>query len=114
MSISFVDQDSLLDGELREMAERRLLFALSRYDSRIAKVEMVVCNEGTTRSRGPSSDHGKVCRVSVTFNRDVELQISDRDDDLAQCISRVADRVGREVARAVEQKLQFDRSRARI
>ncbi len=113
MSITFVDEGSLLDGQLREMAERRLLFALSRYDSRIAKVEMVVCNEGMTRSAGPTSDHGKVCRVSVTFNRDGELQICDQDDDLAQCISRVADRVGREVARVVEQKIQADRSRAR-
>ena len=113
MLISVTDEGGLLDSKTREMAERRLLFALSRYDSIISRVEMSISGDHTSGTADPSGGHAKVCRVLVTFSRRDELKASDRDDDLAQCISRVADRVGREVGRAVEQMHRLGGLRAR-
>lgn len=106
MSLSIIDHDDLLDDELRRLAERRLLFALSRFDSRIARLELTV----TAGRDSGGADH-KVCRITVTLLRMDKVVISDTDSDLPQCLSRAAEKAGRAVARAVERSQQFGLSR---
>ena len=109
MSISFVDRNKMLNREIRELAERRLLFALTRFDSRIAKVELVITDEN-----GPRGGVDKVCRITVRLLRAGDVSITDRDADLARCISRIAERAGRAVSRSIERSQQFDRSRPSV
>ena len=103
---SMTDRSGLLTDQLRQLAERRLLFALSRFGSRVAQVELVVADEN-----GPRGGVDKTCRVSVKLHRAADVVISDKDADLAKCISRVAKRVGRAVSRAIEKTNRFDRIR---
>lgn len=105
MSISIVDRDDLLDEELRPLAERRLLFALSRFDTRITSLELVVSDEN-----GPRGGVDKLARVSVRLSRASDVVVSEQDSDLARCVTRVADKAGRAVARAIERTRKFDRT----
>ncbi len=106
VTIFITDRAGLLNGELRQLAERRFLFALSRFDSRISKVELVISDEN-----GPRGGIDKACRVSITLHRAPLVVISEKNSDLAKCISRIAERAGRTVARAIEKSQRFDRSR---
>ena len=106
MTISITDRGKLLNDELRQIAERRLLFAFSRFDSRIMQVHLVVNDEN-----GPRGGIDKACRVSVTLHRAADVVVTDKDADMAKCISRAAERAGRAVARAIEKTQTFDRSR---
>ena len=105
MSLTITDHGDLLDDAMRKVAERRLLFALSRFDSRILKVELMVADEN-----GPRGGVDKVCRVRVSLKRASDVVIRDRDANLVSCLSRVADRVGRAVARSIERSQSFDRT----
>ena len=105
MSISIVDRDDLLDNELRPLAERRLLFALSRFGSRITSLEMVVSDEN-----GPRGGIDKSARVSVSLSRAKDVVVTEQDADLARCVSRVAEKAGRAVARALERTRKLDRN----
>ena len=109
MSISITDRRNLLDEALRDLAERRLLFALSRFDSRIKKVDLVVTDEN-----GPRGGIDKACRVCVSLKRASEVRISDKDANLATCLSRLAERVGRAVARSIERSQGFDPRRITV
>jgi putative sigma-54 modulation protein len=106
MSVSITDRSDLLTNELRLLAERRFLFALSRFESRLNKVDLVVTDEN-----GPRGGIDKTCQVWVTLHGAGEVVVNDRDSDLAKCISRVAERAGRAVARAIEKSQRLDRSR---
>lgn len=109
MSISITDRDKVLNSDLRELCKRRLLFALSRFDSSIAKITLVISDEN-----GPRGGVDKACRVSISLHRAKNVVITDKDSEIMKCISRVADRAGRAVARAVERKQNFDRSRLEL
>ena len=106
MEISISDRSDLLDGRLRELTERRILFALSRFDSRVEHVDVVLQDEN-----GPRGGIDKACRISISIARMPEVVITDRDDDVGRCISRAAERAGRAVARAVARTQQFERLR---
>lgn len=105
MLISMTDRSDLLSPEMREVVERRFAFALSRFDSRITNVDFVVRDEN-----GPRGGVDKGCRVSISLKRAPEVVITDKDADLATCVSRVAERAGRAVARTIQRTQQFDRS----
>lgn len=106
MSIEIVDRCGELTESLREFAERRLFFALSRFDSRIQKIELV-----TNDVNGPRGGVDKACRISVTIRRGAIIVVSDQDAEWGKCIARAAERVGRSVARAVDRGQRFDRTR---
>jgi len=106
MTISITDRNDLLTPILRDLAERRLLFALSRFDSRVERVDMVVQDEN-----GPRGGIDKACRVTVGLHRSADVVISDKDSDIGKCISRVAERLGRAVSRTIARTQQFERER---
>lgn len=106
MIISIVDRRRLLNQELRDLAERRLLFALSRFSSKLARVDLVVQDEN-----GPRGGIDKACRVSVSMHRCDSVVITDKDSDFATVLSRVAERVGRAVGRTISKSQRFDRTR---
>ncbi len=106
MFVSIIDRGDLLDNDMRRLTERRLLFALSRFDSRIKRVDLVVNDEN-----GPRGGVDKICRVSVALHRAADVVITDKNADVIKCISRVAERTGRAVSRAIEKSNDLNRSR---
>ena len=103
MTISIVDHGGLLDSKSRPLAKRRLLFALSRFDSRIVNLELIVGDES-----GPRGSVGKSARVFVSLKRAADVVVAETDTDLARCLSRVADKAGRAVARAIQRTQSFE------
>lgn len=97
MSIEVVDRSGEMGDALKQLAERRLQFALSNYDYRIQNVSVVVND-----LNGPRGGIDKEVRICVRMKRHGEIVITDRDEDLATCISRAAARCGRAVARSVD------------
>ena len=95
----------MLSAELRELTERRLLFALSRFDSRIQRISVVF-----TDANGPRGGVDKSCCITVTLRRAADVVITDQDAEATACISRAAARTGRSVSRAIEQMHSRDRS----
>ena len=105
MSLAIIDRSGVLSEELRQFAERRLRFALSRFDSKIQRISLVL-----TDTNGPRGGVDKLCRITVSLRRANDVAISDEDADAATCIARAAERIGRAVARAIERNQAFDRS----
>ena len=106
MQISITDRQDNLTSEARELAERRLLFALSRFDSKIERVSMVVAD-----ANGPRGGVDKSCRVRVKLRRLEDVSVSSEHAHVEASITLAADRAGRAVARAIERSQQFDRRR---
>jgi hypothetical protein len=82
VTIFITDRGELLDDQLRQLTERRLLFALSRFDSRMVQVDLVVDDEN-----GPRGGIDKACRSSVTLRRAADVVVTEKDGDMARCIS---------------------------
>lgn len=106
MSITLVDRSGVLTLEFREFAERRLWFALSRFSPRIQKIAVLV-----TDTNGPRGGVDKHCRITVKLNSSKEVILNDQDADLATCLARAAERVGRAVGREIVRSQHFDRSK---
>jgi hypothetical protein len=106
MLINISDRAELLDSQSRQLVERRLLFALSRFDSRIQQIDLTLNDEN-----GPRGGIDKSCRLLVVLHRAADVVITDRDSDVISCISRVAGRAGRAVSRGIARSNDITRSR---
>lgn len=106
MNLMMTDRSDVLSQDARALAERRILFALSRFESRIQDVDLVVSDEN-----GPRGGVDKVARIAVTLRGASDVVMTHKDDEISKCISRLADRAGRAVARSLKKSHQFDRSR---
>ena len=105
MKLSIVDRSGFLSDDLHVLTERRLLFALSRFDSSIQRVSVVFSD-----ANGHRGGIDKCCLITVKLRRSADVIITDQDSHVASCITRSTARVGRAVNRAVERAQQFDRS----
>jgi hypothetical protein len=106
MQISILDRQGNLPAEVHELAERRLLFALARFDSKINRVTMVLKDVD-----GPRGEVDKSCQVTVSLRHLAEVRVSHAEANLKSSIARTADRVGRAVARAIEGSQRASRRR---
>lgn len=97
MQISTVDRGAVLTPELVAFAERRLLFALSRFDTRIDRTILKI-----TDVNGPKGGIDKECQIQITMHRGSDIIITDKDADAYACIARAAERAGRTVARQLD------------
>jgi ribosome-associated translation inhibitor RaiA len=100
MRISILDRQRTLSRQTREFAKRRLLFALSRFDSKIDHVSLAV-----TDVTGPRGRVDKLCQVTVKM-RLADIRVSSEAAELEGSIARAADRARRAVSRAVERDRQ--------
>ena len=105
MRLLFTDRTKLLPAEARQFARRRVLFALSRFDSRIERVRVVI--DPVTLRGGMEI----ACRVVVKLRKLSDVIVSVDDADVYACLARAADRAGRAVVRLIEQEQRFDRER---
>lgn len=104
MQLSIIRRKDNLDASTRKFAERRFLFALSRFASRIDHVSVVVDD-----INGPRGGVDQSCRVSVKLGRLGTVTVTTTDAEVGPTLARAADRVGRAVARRIEKDQQIDR-----
>lgn len=97
MKMQIVDRHDILDDAGRELAERRLRFALTRFEPQVARVLLVLRDVN-----GPRGGIDKACRLDVHLRDGNPLSISDADANALAAVSRVADRAGRAVGRRLQ------------
>ena len=105
MSLSIVDRSGFLSDDLHLLTERRLLFALSRFGSKVQRVSVVFSD-----TNGHRGGVDKACCITVKLRRAADVIITDEDADVAACIMRSVARVGRAVARTIERTQELDRT----
>jgi len=86
-----------LTPALRSHTERRMHFALGRFDSQVARLSVRLSD-----LNGPRGGEDKRCHLRVTLTDAPEVVIEDTEADLNIAIDRAADRAGRTVARRLE------------
>ncbi len=106
MSVSITDHSGMLSDEIQRHAERRLLFALSRFDSRINNTQI----DFTLEKDGQSETEFR-CQVTVDLLRATEVTIWEQGKDPVRCISHAAERTGRAVKRSIERAYDLHRNR---
>ena len=97
MKIQVRARDVRLTNSLRAHVELHLGFALSRFGEQVDRVVVQLSNSD---ERGEGVE--KRCRIAVGLPRWVKVQ--ETDADLFSAVARAADRIGRSVARAIEQQ----------
>jgi len=90
-------QNIPLTPSLLEHVERRLQFALARFDGRVTRVTVRVAD-----LNGPRGGVDKRCRIAVRVRPAGEIAVEDTCPDLYAAIDVAADRIGRSVQRKVE------------
>lgn len=91
---------------LREYIERRLVFALSRFDTRIGKVDVYLADHN-----GPKGGLDKSVRITVPIHRIGTVTAQVVDCDWMVTIDRVTTRMAQQIRRELERTRQANRSR---
>ncbi len=97
MKIHLVDRNGRLTLADRDLAERRLLFALARFDPKIVRVTCTMEEFDGTRE-----EVGIACRIAVLLRGTNDVVIHEQAANLEGCVSRAAERAGRAVARSID------------
>ena len=92
--------------EVRDLIERRLHFALSRFSRRIRYVTARVSD-----INGPKGGVDKRCRIVVNLSPSGSIVVEDTHAELSQAITRAADRLGHFVGRHLDRGLQGNEPR---
>ena len=109
MQLSIVRRNGKLDKSTRGYFERRLLFALSRFGSKIDRISAVMDD-----LNGPRGGVDKFCRVTVKLRRLGTVTVTSTDAELGPTMARAADRAGRAVSRTIAKNQRIDRRSLRI
>ena len=91
-----------LTNALRAYAERRLLFALSRFGSRLQSVTLRMDDVN-----GPRGGADKRCQIVARLAPWGDVRAEELDGDLYAAIDRAADRLDRAVAREMERRREM-------
>ena len=82
---------------LRNLAERRLRFALGSTSARVRSIAMRLADEN-----GPRGGMDKRCTILASFAGAPPVVIDQQESDLYVAIDRAADRAGRTVSRQLK------------
>ncbi len=99
MRVNIQSRGFELTPALRTHAERRLAFALSRFEQRLQAVSVRLADEN-----GPRGGVDKRCVLRVRMMGLPEAVITECAEDLYAAIDRAADRAGRTVARRLRRR----------
>lgn len=97
MQIEIHARDFVLTDGLREAVERRLRFALGRFDERPLRVTVRLSD-----INGPRGGEDKHCAIRVRVGGLPDIVVEDTEADLYAAVNRATERV----ARALRRKLQ--------
>jgi putative sigma-54 modulation protein len=87
------------DDDLRSYVERRVLFGLGRFASRLRRVG-VRLEDGN----GPRGGPDMACRVVLGLDTGGTLQVTERDAELRPGVDRAVDRAARNLVRHLEKE----------
>ena len=90
---------------LKEHAERRLGFALSRFGNRLGTVTVRILY-----LNGPRGGVDKTCRVQLRLAGNESLVVQSTDTDIYAAIDRASERAGRVVARELAIRVSHGRA----
>ena len=99
MKLNIRSHRTELTEELRELVERRVYFALSRFSPRIARVSVTI--EDINGSRAGVDQR---CRIVIKLEHADEMTVEATDADVKAAISLAADRASRVVQRELERR----------
>jgi ribosomal subunit interface protein len=85
--------------ELREHIDRRLQFALGKFDPEIERVDV-----GLSDVNGPKGGQDKHCRIVAKTRGFGSVVVEDADGDFYAVVSRAADRLGHTIGRTLDKK----------
>jgi len=105
MTVKYTDRKGLLNSRLKRLCDRRMKYALSRFQPRIQSIELSVED-----LNGPRGGIDKSCRLRIVHEQGLVI-VNQKHADLAACISRIADKAARVLARTVSRSLRFKRER---
>ena len=106
MHLTITDRSGSLTAAQQDLIQRRVLFALSRFDTRLRRVVVVICDEN-----GPRGELDTTCVITARLQRLGEVIVSETSEDTSVSISRAAERIGRAVQRRIERR-RFDEWRS--
>lgn len=92
------------NAELRDHLERRLLFALPRFDQKISKVNIYVADRN-----GPKGGIDKSCQIIVQMPGFTNVVAKTVDSEWVVCIDRATTRIGQNLLRAFAGKREHRR-----
>jgi ribosome-associated translation inhibitor RaiA len=94
MNIELRAKGVRIHQELRAAAERRIVFALDRFEHRIVRV--VVRLEDLN---GPRGGDDKVCRIEIQLRGSGTLRVRSRADDVTTAVDLAAQRAAQAISR---------------
>lgn len=103
MRIEIRDRGIEPTDAIRDHAERRLHFALGRFDDRIRAVRMWILDENGPMRGGVD----KACRLELRTHTNREVRVETRHEDLYVAISHAAERAGRATARLLAREARL-------
>jgi len=99
MKLGIRGQHIVLTATLLAHVERRLRFALGRFEQKIRQIAVQV-----TDLNGPRGGFDKQCRFTVTLSPSGKVIVGAIDADLHTAIDRAADRLERSVTRELKRR----------
>ena len=99
MKLGIRGRHMVLTATLLAHVERRLRFALGRFEQKIRQIAVQV-----TDLNGPGGGFDKQCRVTVTLSPSGKVIVGATDADLHTAIDRAADRLERSVTRELKRR----------
>lgn len=93
-----------VDETARTQVERRLLFRLDRFSSRIDGIKVRI-----TDINGPRGGVDTVCRIDIRLRPTGNVFVEDVDADVFAAVDRASDRAARQTARAIKRMQRFER-----
>ncbi|MCA9017279.1 MAG: HPF/RaiA family ribosome-associated protein [Planctomycetaceae bacterium] len=105
MTITFTDRNQLLTRQLKQLCERRLHYALSRFQSIIKSIEFCVSD-----LNGPRGGIDKLCRIRI-IHRSGQIIVNQKHEDLSVCISKIAEKAARTFSRNRARTQKVNRAR---
>lgn len=107
MLLEIRGRNFVLTKEVHLHLERRVRFALNRFERQILRVSTVI-----TDVNGPKGGPDKLCRVTVVPTRGNRIVVTECGEDLFRVIDQVADRVKQQVSSTLKRTRQFDNTQS--
>ena len=104
MKVNIRSRNMDVAATLRAYVDRRLHFALDRFEERIAKVTVRFAD-----ANGVRGGVDKQCRMDVALHPTGHVMIEDVDANLRTAIDRVANRAGQAVPREIQRRAYVSR-----
>ncbi len=107
MTIEFTCKDLTLSAEDKELMTRRVLFALSRFQARIRRINIRLIDDN-----GPKGGVDKKCTMEAILHRGGSIMAEDSSERIYGAAAMAADRLARRIDRELKNRRAFDRELA--